>query len=564
MVRQLTATGFLRTALDPTYPTYTEPNEIHQVISDTLQIVGSTFLGLTIQCARCHAHKFDPLSQRDYYALQAVFLPALDPGRWIPSGQRGIPLATASEAARINAENARIDGQVEQLRLTLKKLTDRFQKRRLFELVATRAGRPAAKLENGPNRDAVIVEQILAALAVRPKRRSEAQRRLIADYLPGGPKSIAEAALAERYPEFRSESSRLKAELERVGAARPAMTLLRGLMDLDGPYPAGRIFIRGDFNKPGGFVEPDVPAVLVPAGFRFEPAKLRQTSGRRTALARWLVDRSNPLTARVQVNRVWSRHFGRGLVSTSANFGHSGARPSHPALLDWLATEYIRSGWSTKSLHRLIVTSTAYRQTADIDPAKAAADRENRLLGAWQPRRFEGEVLRDSVLAATGALNPRMYGSPSPVRVQADGSVLTGRDEAGRRRSIYLQVRRSQHLTMLDLFDTPTMEVNCPERTVSTVPLQALAMLHGPFAEESASGLAERLLKSASTDATRLELACRLLYSRPPSAAERTAILAFVDRVKRGSSDPNRNDDLAAWTQVGLVLLNSNAFVYVE
>jgi hypothetical protein len=490
MVRQLTATGFLRTALDPTNPMYNEPNEIHQVLSDTLQIVGSTCLGLTVQCARCHSHKFDPISQRDYYSLQAVFLPALDPARWQPSPLRGIPLATAAEHARVEEANRRIDKRIAPLKAALLALT---------------------KKEHTPN--------------------------------------------------FKKESEELKAEIAAVEANRPALALLRGLADLDDPYPSGRILKRGDFHQPGAVVEANVPACLMGSGPRFEPRPREKSSGRRLALARWLTDPAHPLTARVQVNRLWAHHFGRGLVATVANFGHSGARPSHPELLDWLATELHRQKWSLKALHRLIVISAAYRQTADGDAAKAHFDSDNILLGAWQPRRFDGETLRDSVMAVADDLNVAMLGPPAHVLRQPDGSVLTGADAAGRRRSIYLQVRRSQHLTLLDLFDTPKMEINCPERTVSTVPLQSLAMLHGPFAEQSADALANRILKSADTNSARLVVACRLLYSRGPHPAERAAILAFVNRL---TTKPSAAATRAAWMQVALVLLNSNAFVYIE
>jgi hypothetical protein len=166
-------------------------------------------------------------------------------------------------------------------------------------------------------------------------------------------------------------------------------------------------------------------------------------------------------------------------------------------------------------MHRLMVTSTAYRQSSDLDPAKAAADPDNVLLGAWRPQRHEGEVVRDSILAVAGKLNEQRYGPPAPVVQNADGTVETKDDSQGNRRSIYLIVRRSQHLTLLDLFDAPMMEINCPERNVSTVPLQALVLLHGPFAERNAAALAERILHSApGDDAARIRWTYRLLFAR--------------------------------------------------
>jgi Protein of unknown function (DUF1549)/Protein of unknown function (DUF1553)/Planctomycete cytochrome C len=510
MTRQLTATGFLRTALDPTYPGYTEPNEIHQVLSDTMQIVSSSVLGLTVQCARCHAHKFDPISHKDYYSLQALFLPALDPARWQPSGVRGIPLAPEAEVSRLREQNRKIAERVRDLTASLTGLTTRYRKK-------------------------------LAAIQ-KP-----------------GPKPAMEAELSARFPEYQAEAEKLKAAITAEQALKKTPVLVRGLTDLEGKLPEGHIFRRGDYTKPGAVVEPAVPEVLAPPGYRLAVKAGYKTSGRRLALARWLVGReiatAHPLTARVQVNRMWAHHFGRGLVRTVANFGHSGAQPSHPKLIDWLATEFIRRGWSQKALHRLMVTSTAYRQASGRD----ARDPDNVLLGAWRPRRHEGEVVRDSILAVSGRLNGQRYGPPAPVARQGSGAIETKDDAQGNRRSIYLIVRRSQHLTLLDLFDTPQMEVNCPERPVSTVPLQALALLHGPFAERNAAALAERIQKAAPDDPGRTVFAFRLLFSRDPRPAEVGKVRKFLAALAE-----EKMTQRDAWTQVALVLLNSNEFVYVD
>src|SRR5262245_29210228 len=363
MVRQLTATGFLRTALDPTYPGYTEPNEIHQVISDTMQIVGSSVLGLTIQCARCHEHKYDPISQRDYYALRTVFLAALDPDRWQPSEVRGIPMASAAQQAAVQERNrqaaAKAAEQVKTLSLQLGELMTKNPKK------------------------------------LKPEQLKAEEARLRA--------AILKAAQAQQKKE--------------------APVLIRGLTDLDGKAPEGHILRRGDYHKPGAVVAPGVPEVLAPPGYQLHPRAGFQTTGRRLALARWVTDPAHPLTARVEVNRMWAHHFGRGIVPTVANFGRSGAKPTHPELLDWLATEFTSpaSGgvsprrWSLKAMHRLMVTSTAYRQSSAVDAAKAAADPNNVLLGSWRPCRHEGEVLRDSILAVSGKLSGQRFGPPAPV-----------------------------------------------------------------------------------------------------------------------------------------------------
>jgi hypothetical protein len=498
-VRQLTATGFLRNALDPTYPGYTEPNEIHQVLSDTMQIVGSTFLGLTVQCAKCHNHKQDPISQKDYYALQAVFLPALDPARWQPSEVRGIPLAPEAEVARIKEHNQKVAGRVAELNTALAQLTERHRKK---------AGNPKA----------------------------------------------TEAELAAKFPEYKAELEKLKAAVAAESALKKDLVLLRGLTDLDGRLPEARVLMRGDYTKLGEVVSPGVPEVLAPVGFRLDIKAGNKTSGRRLALARWLTDPQNPLTARVQVNRMWALHFGRGLVPTVANFGRAGAKPSHPELLDWLACEFIDQKWSMKQLHRLIMTSAAYRQSSAIDEPRKKYDPNNELLSRWKPRRLEGEAVRDTALAVAGKLSEERFGPPAQVIPKGDGSVDTADDAQGNRRSVYLIVRRSKHLTLLDLLDVPMMEVNCPQRPLSTVPLQALALLNSPFSERNAAAFAARILKEGgATDEARIAYAFRLAFTREPRPEEAAKVKKFLAAV--GPRD--------GWPQVALVLLNSNEFVYL-
>lgn len=558
MIDALVATGFLRTASDPTYPGYVEPNEIHQVLSDTLQIVGSTFLGLTIQCARCHSHKYDPISQRDYYSLQAVFLGALDPARWQPSGVRGIALASESQLVRVQEQNKKTDERLAVLKSETAASTALYRKKRLSE-------EPPGTVP--PD----VVDSLLAALAVAESARNADQKKLVADYakLP-----LAETDLSGRYADYKNEFNRLQAAIAAETALKKSIPLLRGLVDLDGEPAQGRILRRGDYYQPGATVEPGVPVVLRQQGEVFAAEPGYKTSGRRLAFARWLTHGGHALTARTQVNRLWKHHFARPLVSTIANFGRSGAPPTHPELLDWLATEFVRQGWSMKAMHRLMLTSTVYRQSSDNDSAKAAVDPDNVLLWCWQPRRHEGETVRDSILHVSGRLNPQMYGPPAPVTVQPDGSIVTADDEQGRRRSIYVIVRRSQHLTMLDLFDTPMMEINCLERAESIVPMQALALLHSPFVEGAASALADRLLACSSPDDdARIDYLYRLLFTRSPLPLERQTLRELFAAVatdflaaKGGSeTEADRNTtQRAGWMQVALVLLNSNEFLYVH
>ena len=579
VAEQLAATGFLRTALDPTYPGYIEPNEVHQVLADTMQIVGTTFLGLTVHCARCHTHKFDPITQRDYYSLQAVFGGALDPARWQPSEVRGIPLATEAEEARTNAHNQQADARIAALTASLNDLTLRSRRRLLLRLMV----------------DIPTLDKLIAALIVEPAKRNAEQKQLI-DQHGVANVSLTDAELSAKFDDYREDSAKLKAALSAEQALKKTITRIRGLTDLDDKPAASKILRRGDYNKPGAEVSAGVVEVLAPAGFQLSPQSGYKTSGRRLALAKWLTSPDHPLLARVHVNRLWASHFDRGIVPTIANFGRSGAKPTHPELLDWLAVELmgrvgdgeIGSGnpssrpasrspnlpinWSQKKLHRLIVTSAAYRQSADIDPSKNSADPSNVLLGAWSPKRHHGEVVRDSLLSVSARMNPAQFGKWANVAAQGDGSVIDTEDEPGRRRSIYQIVRRSQHLTMLELFDTPLMEVNCPERPVSTVPLQALAMLHGPAADRAAGGLSDRVWSAAATDHDRIRFAFRLLFTREPSAKETDHIVRTLSELSREqlankptATDPEKAAAVkAAWRQVALVLLNSNEFIYVH
>ncbi len=578
---QLVATGFLRTALDPTYPGYIEPNEVYQVLADTMQIVGTTFLGLTVHCARCHQHKFDPISQRDYYSLQAVFGGALDPVRWQPSEVRGIPFASEAEEARINEHNKQADARIAALTASLNDLTLRARRRLLARWMAD--GRKL--MADIPTQD-----KLIAAIIVEPAKRNAEQKQLVEQHAAANV-SLAEGDLVKNFDEYREDSVKLKTAIAAEQALKKTITRIRGLADHDEKAAVGHILRRGDYNKPGAEVAPGVVEVLAPAGFQLAPQSGYKTTGRRTALARWLTAPEHPLLARVHVNRVWAAHFGRGIVPTLANFGRSGVKPSHPQLLDWLATEFVvpplggtnaetktvppqggTTNWSQKRLHRLIVTSAAYRQSADLDAVKQQLDPNNILLGAWSPKRHHGEVVRDSLLTVSARLNPTPFGKWANVAAQGDGSVIDTDDEPGRRRSIYQIVRRSQHLTMLELFDTPLMEVNCPERTVSTVPLQALAMLHGPMSDRAAGGLSDRIWSAAATDPDRIRFVFRLLFTREPTATETDRIVRTLSELSREqlANKPNPTDTdkeaaiKAAWRQVALVLLNSNEFVYVH
>jgi hypothetical protein len=291
----------------------------------------------------------------------------------------------------------------------------------------------------------------------------------------------------------------------------------------------------------------------------------RVSTGRRTAFANWVTSPQNPLFARVFVNRVWQHHFGTGIVATPDNLGVSGAKPSHPELLDYLASEFMASGWSIKDLHRLILTSAVYRQSSVPRPELATVDPDNRLLAHYPVRRLDAEAVRDSLLAVAGELDPRAGGPFVPSTRTGEGTIEVAESATGaHRRSVYLQQRRTQVVTFLSLFDAPSIVTTCGKRTPSTVPLQSLAMLNSEFVRARARHLARRLAAEAGDDpAARLVLAFRLTAGRGPLADERRACEKFLD-IQRGIYSKEKDAADRAWADLCQMLLASNAYLYVE
>ncbi|HMC64842.1 MAG TPA: DUF1553 domain-containing protein, partial [Gemmataceae bacterium] len=378
--------------------------------------------------------------------------------------------------------------------------------------------------------------------------------------------------LAGHYPDYRRQAQAIEAGIKAEETKRRTFPEIRAIYDLPGEAKTP-LLRRGDYRNPGPEVQPAALSVLTTASpFRWSPpGKEAPTSSRRRAFAEWITQPDHPLTARVLVNRLWLHHFGEGLVSTPENFGHAGSPPSHPELLDWLATEFVARGWSIKTMHRLIMTSSTYRQISTIDPKLHAAARErdpdNRLLWRQRLGRLEAEVLRDSILSVTGALNPVMYGRPVTMVRHADGEVTTPSDASGKRRSIYLQVRRSQPLTMLQVFDQPVMETNCTRRATSTVSSQALTLLNSDFMVGAADAFAARALKENASDPA--GHCWRLAFARQPTEQEQAKLQAFLkaqtDRhaaaVARGNP---REAERRALADLCHMLLSANEFAYVD
>ena len=367
LIEKLVATGFLRMVPDPTYsPSNSSIPERINVIADEIEVLGSSVMGLTVGCARCHNHKYDPIPQRDYYQLGAILQTAYDPYDWlIPSedrlgnmkfSNRTLDIALESEREDVARFNAPIEAEIKRLEaaqeIRLKPLREQLLEERLAAL-------PTAARDD------------LKVIATTPEEKRSDVQKYVAEKFQDVLK-ITVADLTKRFDEFSAEIKKTQQAInEKKSKLRPKPQI-RALYDMGGEPSAAYLMLRGDAQTPGERVEPGVPSVLRVglAPYTVVPPKANsESSGRRLALARWLIQPNHPLTARVMVNRIWMHHFGRGLVASAANFGRTGTPPSHPELLDWLATEFVRSGWSMKAMHRLIMNSNAYRQSSRFDSA---------------------------------------------------------------------------------------------------------------------------------------------------------------------------------------------------
>jgi hypothetical protein len=527
MAEALTATHFLRNAPDGTGESDGNPDELRtdrfSVLEGNVQNFMNCLLGLTVQCARCHDHKFEPLTQAEYYSLQAILFPVYNPQRWTKPNERVVGVGTRAELAAIQRKNQLIDRQV-------------------------KAAKDGLAAFAGPLR-----EQLLDELQQKK----------------GPAKKITDADLAKRFPEFAALRERAQKAIAAREADRPRPAEKVACFVETDPKPAAHhVLKRGQHGQPGEEVPPGVPAALCTPknAYRIAPRpEGRVSSGRRTALANWLTSPENPLFARVMANRVWQHHFGTGIVATPDNLGLSGAKPSHPELLDYLAAEFVRAGWSVKKLHRLILTSAAYRQSSAPREGPEAIDPDNRLLSRFPLRRLGAEAVRDAMLAASGELDARAGGPYVPSKRTGEGVVEIGDKAPGaHRRSVYLQQRRTQVVTFLQLFDAPSVVSTCGKRAPSTVPLQSLAMLNSEFARARAKAFAARLAREAGDDSRkRLSLAYRLACGREPLAEEAAACEAFLAK-QRAAYVRAKDADARAWADLCQSILASSAFLYVE
>ena len=515
-IEKLAATGFLRTAMDATQGTSDEQEAANQVVADTLKIVGSSLMGLSVGCAQCHDHRYDPIPQSDYFRLRAIFAPALDTSHWRRPSQRLVSLYTDADRAKA----AEIDAAAGQLQQTLDAKTQKFLAAALEK-----------ELEKFPEEQR---GKLRDAWQTPADKRTEEQKQLLA----ANPSVNINAGVLYQYNE--AAANELKKDAEQVAAKRAEKKVedfVPVLSEVPGVIPATHVFHRGDHRQPKQEVAPGGLTIAAPEGARLElPAKdpSLATSGRRLAYARHLTSGQHPLVGRVLANRIWLHHFGRGIVDSPGDFGVLGSRPSHPELLDWLATELVRQGWSLKRMHKLIMTSTAYRQQSLRRSESLAADVENRLLSHFPLLRLDAESLRDRMLLAAGRLDRTPFGPPVPVEEDFVGQVVPAGDSA--RRSIYLQVRRTRPVSFLTAFDAPVMTVNCDRRVPSTTAPQSLVLMNSEFVLAQAGAMAKRLKNETPVDFAReLTMPLAAAYRRP-SEAWQFGFGAFDEASQRTSS----------------------------
>lgn len=583
-IEKIAATGFLRMAPDGTGAMNDRAAQ-NASIADTLKIVSTAFYGVTIGCAQCHDHRYDPITQADYYRLRAIFEPGFNTKSWKTPAGRLVSLLTDEERAagtKVEQEAKKIDAA-------------RLQKQE--EFITEVLGK---ELEKTPEKDR---EALRTAYRTEVKKRTPQQVALLKAWprinqLSAGSLYLYDTTYKTKYADT---LKKMTEEATAVRAKKPREEFLHAFdetpMD-EKIIPATYLFHRGEPDQPKQAVKPGDLTVL--AGQRQieipEKDKTLPTTGRRLAFARALTDGKHPLLARVIVNQVWLRHFGKGLVNSPNDFGQLGEKPSHPELLDWLASEFMEHGWSLKRLHKLIMTSRTYRQSSRRDPKRDRIDPDNRLLSRMNVRRLEAETLRDSFLAVSGKLNPKIGGKPVPVTFNEEGQVIIGidtRDTAGRqtgkfvtlegedyRRSIYIQARRSTPLEMFAAFDAPAMtEANCAMRPNTTVSPQSLLLMNNLYMREHAQDLAQRVLREAGTDLNKQVVrAWELALSHRPSMADEQETLEFVKsqtnhykavpaKLEKVSGPPEKTD--AAPELLGLAalchaLLSSNEFLYVD
>lgn len=534
----LVATGFNRH-----FPDESNARNLMQrrqeLLFDITDVVGSTFMGLTMGCAKCHDHKFDPILHKDYYRLQAFFANTRI--------EDNAALADPARRQSYAAKYAVWDEQTRSIRSEMAKVVEPARK---------------SMWKDGFDK---FPEEIQDAITTVPEKRTPFQWHMYYKAKPQVEFSDEDAAkklkgdAAKRYKE-------LQAELAKFKHLKPSdMPIAQAMIDNGSNAPKTHVLSIGNYNAPLDEVEPGFLTILDPAPAKIEKPQGINSSGRRSALAKWLTDPKNPLTPRVMANRVWHYHFGRGLSATPSDFGLMGERPTHPELLDYLATAFVENGWSVKKLHRMILLSSTYQQSSEYREDAAKLDPDNKLLWRFQRRRLEGETVRDAILAVSGSLNTKMYGPgvfpPLPPGVVSRGGWKTNEDSSdANRRSVYVFVRRNTRYPMFESFDMPDTHESCARRNNTVSAGQALELLNNELVYSWSKTLASRVANDAGmTTESQVERAYKLVYARTPKTEETKAAVAFLD-----GHDKITGDRRTSFIDLCHMLLNSNEFVYLN
>jgi hypothetical protein len=510
-------------------------------LDDIIATTSMTFLGVTVSCARCHNHKFDPIPQKDYYRMQAVFY-SIRPNSF--------PLVPPDEVKKYRDANNRITELQRPFRKAKADLEAPYQKRLVDEAISK------------------LPEYMQAAWRTPPDKRTEGQRLNVQQI----EKTLTNDTLAHKIDEpmivslmteeERKKHQELVDKIAELDAQKPAMYPTAMASTDSGPTPQPSYFLhRGILDAKGSLMTPGVLTVASKSEYTYPtPPADAQTTWRRRGFAEWVTSPENPLTARVMVNRLWQHHFGEGIVRTPSNFGKMGEAPSHPELLDWLAARFIDEGWSMKAMHRLMLTSQLYQMASDDNMANVAIDPENRYFWRMPRERMEAEVIRDEILATAGTLDAKLGGPTvlpyiAPDIVQGSSHrVWAGKpddDPSTWRRSIYVFSKRSIRYPLFEAYDQPNLVNTCDRRNRSTIAPQALMMMNNNFVITQAQQFAARLRKEAGSDAAaQVDRAFLLALGRAPSASEKSS---SVEYLKGGS------ERLAEFCQA---MFNLNEFVY--
>ncbi len=574
-VELLTATGFLQMGPDLTSKNDTLSDR-NQVVAETMKIVSTAALGLTVGCAQCHDHRYDPISAEDYYSMRAVFDPAFPIHDWAKPEQRLHDMTPKSTLDEIAAIEVVAKEQEAALNERKRALASEIYERLKSELPDEhRAG-------------------VIAATEKKPDQRDATEKSLL-DQFPmfNSVEQIVNRISVYDAPkdkEFFNEQTQID-QLRESGPERRMIMCVRETVD---KLPDSAVFARGDPLSPKSKVGPGELFVLARHREVTLPNKRESfpTTGRRLAYARQLTDGTHPTVARVAVNRIWARHFGTGFVGTTGDFGLNGQPPSHPQLLDWLATDFVDHGWTMKRLHKMIVMSHTYRQSSRRTTDADAVDPDNRLLSRMSLRRLDAEEIRDALLLVTGLMESQLAGPSVPIATEPDGRTVIGKavfnnggllekiadvGDQKYRRSVFLSNERISPLTMLSTFDAPIMTPNCDRRTVSTVAPQSLWFLNDALILDVTDKLADRMFdQSFENPEARVRDVFRRFFACDPNDDEMRTCLAFLksqsSRLRQyGDADWvtlvkkfDHAPDVAAHATLCQSLLSTNRFLYVE